>query len=531
MLNRQLKNLAGVTVRVLAFSFFVIACTATSANDAAVGVAQLSIVGGSDGISIRRANTQFTHTVVIESKNKSSVDDLKILIDPFVGPDGLRVEIDALVDGQPLQPDAAIALEGLNDIDLTLSAELIEAGTYETAIVLLYAERRETTVLSVNRTLSAPNLTITASGVTTETLPMFESATASLWINAEAQDRTIAVAEPGIRKLVQKRDNVEYASGFDEMTVDGGKDSTIDWPLTLPPASNESLRFNLAGINSPGLYEAMLVFSAADHLPTEAMVSFTVRRSGAVAGFVIALGLLLSKLLQHLKQSVQPRLQQQVDALMLRTRLRRAIMSYRDTKLEDKALIAVIDDRLRDLVAMLRLGPVADVDARLSELAAKISMTATAINLHMRLYAKASSEHAKLKNMLMDAYELIRNEDPSATAITLAKIALDNAAKAINAAPLPSSGRGIVPEDPMQEIEDSRAVASWKLRQSKLLFDTGILIISVVLGLYLLWSPNMTWGGSADLFVAFLWGLGLHTASASNPFEGLGSLAGRFDDP
>lgn len=505
-------------------------CPPVSAQDAEPEPPQLSIAGvGPDGISIIRSTAEFTHSVTIESGNNTDVDELRISASPFVGPNGARTDIILQTRGETLSPTSSIAVGGLEEIELTLSSRLVESGQFKSSLVMRYAGRRETTALVVTRTLDASSLTITTSGVSTQTLPLFGHSSAGFWVNTEAQGKALNLREPRVKRLVRKHDNMDYASDFEGFTVTRSDNDPIAWPLDIAPATNESLRFSIDGIESPGIFEATLAFSVTDHLPSETIVSFSVRRSAVLAAIVIAAGLLLSMLLQKLKQDIQPRLQQQVDALTLLSRLRRSVKAYRDMRPEDKALVAVFEDRLRDLVARLRLASVADADAVLTELGEKLPMLSRAINLHNRLDSRSGAELRRLKDLLLIAFDKLSAHDSRADAIAAARAALDSAEKAIESAPFDAARQSVTLDLPMDEIDDLHAVAGWKLNDSKWLFDSGILLIALVLGLYLLWSPNMTWGSSADVFIAFLWGLGLHTATAGKPFDGLGSLAGRFE--
>ncbi len=59
-------------------------------------------------------------------------------------------------------------------------------------------------------------------------------------------------------------------------------------------------------------------------------------------------------------------------------------------------------------------------------------------------------------------------------------------------------------------------------------FAFVILLIAVLLGLKVLWSDNLTWGGIGDYFIAVFWGLGLHQVTSATAFEGFTALASRF---
>jgi hypothetical protein len=62
-----------------------------------------------------------------------------------------------------------------------------------------------------------------------------------------------------------------------------------------------------------------------------------------------------------------------------------------------------------------------------------------------------------------------------------------------------------------------------KMKRHDKIFALGILIISVLLGLKLLWVDDPTWGGAKAYLTAVLWGLGLHQVSGA-AFDGLAGL-------
>jgi len=61
-------------------------------------------------------------------------------------------------------------------------------------------------------------------------------------------------------------------------------------------------------------------------------------------------------------------------------------------------------------------------------------------------------------------------------------------------------------------------------------FTLVILLISVLLGLKLLWVDDPTWGGAKAYMTALLWGLGLHQVSGV-AFEGVTGLVARWSKP
>lgn len=498
---------------------------------AAPTVPELAVVGaGADGISLTRTVTDFRHTVVIESKNSALADDVSIEIGPLVYANGMSLDLTATIDGKPLVPGTALSVPGLDDLAIELSAALVESGEYMTSLVLRYAGKRETTILTVTRTREDLGVTLTDSGVSTETISLRQSADASFWITAKTGGQNVELQEPVLLKLTRNADNVSYASDHTAPVITRGGDTEVTWPAAISATTYDSFRFSIGGIDTPGQYQATLAFSATDRTPEEVTVGFSVRRSGIVAALIIAAGLLVSVALRWLKQDVQPRLRQQIDALNLLTRLHRSVDSQHDLQQEDKELIAALENRLKALFSRLQISTDPNGDATLEEIAKKLPMVPIAVNTHAELLTKDPKAQATLKHDLMDIHVVIKHEGTSDADITAAKKKLEDLRTSVRAAAIDPSRRQAA-AIPMSEIDDLTAGVLAKLQRSKWVIDLGILGIAVVLGMYLLWAPTMTWGGTSDLFVAFLWGLGLHTVTAAKPFEGIGALAGRFGTP
>jgi len=61
------------------------------------------------------------------------------------------------------------------------------------------------------------------------------------------------------------------------------------------------------------------------------------------------------------------------------------------------------------------------------------------------------------------------------------------------------------------------------------LYQGVVLLVAVMLGVYVLWADNPTWGSAKDMLIAGLWGLGLHSLS-NNPgtYQGLADMTGKL---
>jgi hypothetical protein len=93
-----------------------------------------------------------------------------------------------------------------------------------------------------------------------------------------------------------------------------------------------------------------------------------------------------------------------------------------------------------------------------------------------------------------------------------------------------SIGRPATTPDLDPALRSAADRISRELKISDALVAAGLLIVSVISGLVLLYIPDPTWGGLADVLVAFLWGLGLYQVGGS-AFEGIEGYRTRFASP
>ncbi len=492
---------------------------------------ELSIVNaGSGGFSLSRSISRFEHAFIIESKNKSGVADLHIEVPDFVGPDGVIAETKVTVDGKPLTAKDRFSIEGLNDLRLTVSAALTQSGGYETSITLIYGETRKSTPIKVSRTRNPLDLAIESAGTAVGSTWTIRPASVDLWLTVVVGGRTVVLEKPAIRNLTRKSGSDDLSADFAGLRFALSDQSSPVWPMALDPASAQSIRVTVDGLTSPGTYQGTLIFPSRDHTAAEASFSLNIRRAWFEAAAVIAFGLLVSLGLRHLQENVQPRLRQQVDVLNLLVRLRRSLAQERQLTKEDQDLITAVEDRLSQLYADLRVTGIEQADDIVDEIAAKLPLIPTWININVEIRTLPEEKRRPLHKELMEIGQVISEEGTSTDQIKSASAQL-NSLKAKVAAAAKQSAAESVGDLPMEQIELEKLSALARVKRSEITFNLAILGIAIVLGLYLLWSSNSTWGTPGDLFVAFLWGLGLHTITAKQKFEGLGDLAGRFSKP
>lgn len=492
---------------------------------------ELGIVNaGSDGLSLTRSVSRFQHTFIIESTNKTDVSKLQILVPDFVGPDGIIAETTVALDGRPLGPGTRVDIPGVGDVRLTVSATLIQSGDYMTSIALIYGDKRQTTSIKVSRNRDALDLTLENSGAAVGSARLGSPATVSFWVTAVVGGRTVTLEEPTIRKLTRRSGNVDGRADYAGLQFALIDKSKPDWPLTLDPSAAMSIKVSIDGLTSAGTYQGKLIFPSHDRTPAENSFSFSIRRSWIEAAAIIAFGLLVSLGLRYLQENIRPRLRQQVDALNLLLRLRRSVLREARLRREDEELITSLTERLSQLYAELRVTSIDGADDIIDEIAAKLPLLSTWINTNADIHDLPADTQKDLHDELMEIGHVIAAEGSSADEIEAAKTQLEALRGKVVTAFMAAQVESVA-SLPMEKIQLEKLSVLAKAKRSEIVFDLAILGIAIVLGLYLLWSPSATWGQPADMFVAFLWGLGLHTITANQKFEGLGDLAGRFGKP
>ena len=151
------------------------------------------------------------------------------------------------------------------------------------------------------------------------------------------------------------------------------------------------------------------------------------------------------------------------------------------------------------------------VNAAASLKAGKLEDAATAL-------AQAGEEAVALQKTLNAAGLLGGPNDTPATAPVPAGLDLEAAALTL------LSGLG-----PRSRRLAALTPSGWTTLIDKLdlLVLVVALVVSILLGLKLLWIDNATWGSVNDWVIALLWGLGLHQISNS-AFEGIGGVMDKF---
>ena len=490
---------------------------------------QLAIVNaGSDGFAFSQNTSKFKRDFIIESKNAVDVADLRVEVRPFVLlEDGDSAAATAESGDKVLQPETRIAVAGLGDIRITVSASLTEAGVYESTMTLRFGKQRITTKIAVIRKRDTVDATLTPSGTGFGTTSIVSAADVNVLIAVENGGRSLSLAQPALRELTRKSDGKDLSAEISGISFFRDDDSSALWPITLEPGGAMGLRLSIDGLVSPGQYEGRVLFPSAERSPGVVAIAFHVRRHFLEAAFVIALGLALSVWLRHMQENIQPRLRQQVDVLNLLSRLRGILDQPAAARPEDRQLIKLLDDRLTRLYDDLLISSIDSADATITEISQKLPLVPRWINAHSDLELINPASARPLRDELTRIFEILVDAGTSEADINSTKTRLDALRAKIAKEPIVETVAAAAPPAREDLDELQRNIRS-KLRQNELLFNVVMLVVAVILGVYLLWSPNNTWGGPNDLLVAFLWGLGLHAISSSQQFEGLGTLAGRF---
>jgi methylmalonyl-CoA mutase cobalamin-binding subunit len=196
-----------------------------------------------------------------------------------------------------------------------------------------------------------------------------------------------------------------------------------------------------------------------------------------------------------------------------------------------RKLIEALRQRARDAVAIVgATGPISDDDKKQYQqrLGAIVQPLDSAIRkLQVRQLRDAATDYVAAKQEMEDIVTKVKQAAPGTRMSAVPNDAIADA-RAGGTIPLPAR------ELPVEQMADR---STWikntvreltnKMERRDLIFTAVILLISVLLGLKLLWADDPTWGGWNAYLTAVLWGLGLHQVSGT-AFEGAAGLVEKW---
>lgn len=335
--------------------------------------------------------TDFKTDLRLSSANITRVEDLKIYVDNFIDPNRGQIQTSLKVDNETYTGTQK-TVQGLGSVDLEITAELPIAGEYSGVITLVYANKRESIDLKVNRT--RPNPTLSILGVETaksQTIWGLQEKV-SLWMTLhETEGQTVTLNLPQLSVLSLKGDEENtFQTPFEKLEVIDEDNTVLTQTLTITPGDTKRLKLNIIGLSDAGAYVGELMISSPDMTALEQSVTFLVKESALIACFWIALGVVISFCISTWLNSTRPKLERQQYANRLLNDLDREAQGVTKLTNGQQEVTEVVEElrrRLEDLYDKLDLGTDAQAEETLKEIDKKITLLRKLVTVYQRVYA------------------------------------------------------------------------------------------------------------------------------------------------
>lgn len=140
-----------------------------------------------------------------------------------------------------------------------------------------------------------------------------------------------------------------------------------------------------------------------------------------------------------------------------------------------------------------------------------------------RDFTAATKSFEQLRATLLEVAKKLKSvgQEMGQEAAVMASRAVPGAGAALILGLSPIAGVAESIPEPPPRIILSVAELDKRVQRNEAIFALAVGVISILVGVKLLWLPSPTWGDWADYVTAFLWGLGLHQVS--------GAALGQFD--
>ena len=296
------------------------------------------------------------------------------LISKSVAPVPVTLEIDG-------KDPHRFGLAPFGQVRLKISARLPVADEYKGGIDVLYGGQRVPLAITVTRADTAAPLKFRINGVAREETDagyIFDSKVALLFDIEGLRSEPLTLNLPRIVELARKESGTVVSQAhiekrWVEECDPGDSCKEIVGSTTLDGRRPRSYRIVIEGLHR-GEYSGTLMIANNDLTALERTIGITVRRSWLVATFFIAMGVSGSLLLRLFAQRTKPKLQAQIDISKVNDDLKSTNQEIGSDLAPAEGLVIVfLGEQLDKLSAEWAEKNVADGDARLKELAAKVA--------------------------------------------------------------------------------------------------------------------------------------------------------------
>jgi hypothetical protein len=360
--------------------------------------------GASDaeGLKISTTSSDFTRAFYVESMNKLPVNDLRISVADFVGPDSQLAETRWTVDGKP-GPTPAVQIPGLGSLKVDISARLVKEGPYTGSISLIYNDKRWPVPIVVTRSRQAP--TIKIQELLSIRAASLWNANPELWMTIEETGgASFALAAPKVTALALKEgDKAKVQAQFRRIDVldDNGKPAGDS--LAIGPNQAKQVKIRISTLKGTGEFSGTVRVSAADFAPVEQAFTIFVKKSWLIAALFICLGVVPSYLLKLYYKKDRPRMLLLRRAFQLSRDMESMATDLNPPTDSERAILDSFRSRLQKLYSDLEADTEKEPDKLLEEIAGKLTVFPLFVNARRRLDAVQPQEIVKTLRETLNA--------------------------------------------------------------------------------------------------------------------------------
>lgn len=328
-----------------------------------------------EGIKLVAETSDFKHLLQIAAIANKEVKDLRVEVAPFTGPNSVQSNIAWKVNNQA--GDKSVTVPGLASVPLELSADLPIAGNYDSTIWLIYAEKRWPIKLTVTRMRAAPSVEVLGIETTLDTA-FLPAENAYLWLTLhETAGKKATLNIPTLTSLaLVQSDKSKLQAKYDCFQVNclGEECKTENGFLVLNPGQTVHVQLTVVGLSDSGEFSGNLRVSSPDGDPIDKAVTILRRKSGWLAGLLIALGVAISFLLRHYASNVRPRLIRQREALALQQDIEELIRTHKSLIADEQDALDHLDRQARDLIEDIATARVVNAEQVIKDIKAKVEI-------------------------------------------------------------------------------------------------------------------------------------------------------------
>lgn len=475
-------------------------------------VPELALEGASAGMyAATVAGPDLDVSLRIVSQVDKVTANVRVDVSPFRAPSNAVIEPVAVKrDEKPVDPADQIQVPALGSVTLRLSARLDESGIHRGSVTLIYAGSRHTTLLEVTRERPLPSIKVDPVPGSTENhvrVALHETA-----------GRPVVLDRPTLLPLVKvvTTDTSEAAKykSVDIQVVDGATRSRVGETLRVPALGTVELLVTVRGLPRQGKFDGVLrLANAGDKGAVEAAVTFFRRSTLWLPLFLLGVGTLVAEALRLAGRKVS-RMSERILVAGNRDRLQalRRELAPGTTGEADPAISAVLaelDADIADLFDQASAGTRAGADLKsdVGALDGRIDMARRWAQLYRSAETLGAVDQVR-PDLTKVADFLKAGGDAAAVAAATKTLAEVTTALGSTAARVGMAVGGGEAQGQAVVVPATRTLRTRLTLVNGATLAVGI-VVSILLGLLLLYLPNRTWGTPTDCLTLLLWVIGV----------------------